>query len=209
MKALSIDQPYASLVAHGIKHWETRGQPLNGDMRPDGVLGLPGKRINAGERIAIAATIRKPPVVKAWDQGSIPPTVCPPTAWDVLPEWEQTSENEYRGGEFKWIGPLGAILCTVEVVGVLPIRSHLENPHLEGPNPALRDWSAWICHEVDIDRLTLDVDGCENVDISDQIPFGIWTPGRWAYELADVQLLPEPIPVKGKQGLWEWELSSD
>ena len=38
--------------------------------------------------------------------------------------------------------------------------------------------------------------------------FGDWTPGRYAWELANVQMLPEPIPAKGKQGLWNWGAKS-
>jgi hypothetical protein len=34
--------------------------------------------------------------------------------------------------------------------------------------------------------------------------FGDYTPGRFAWLLADVQALPEPIPAKGALGLWEW-----
>jgi hypothetical protein len=29
---------------------------------------------------------------------------------------------------------------------------------------------------------------------------GDWSPGRWAWKLAHPQLLPEPVPYKGKQG---------
>lgn len=32
--------------------------------------------------------------------------------------------------------------------------------------------------------------------------FGDFSLGRFAWGLADVQVLPTPIPVKGKQGLW-------
>lgn len=35
--------------------------------------------------------------------------------------------------------------------------------------------------------------------------FGWYSLGRYAWELADVQLLPAPIPAKGQQGLWNWE----
>ena len=34
--------------------------------------------------------------------------------------------------------------------------------------------------------------------------FGDYTPGRYAWELSDVQKLEPPIPVRGAQGLWEW-----
>lgn len=35
--------------------------------------------------------------------------------------------------------------------------------------------------------------------------FGDFTSGRYAWEMTNVRRLPEPIPVKGKQGLWNWE----
>jgi activating signal cointegrator 1 len=35
--------------------------------------------------------------------------------------------------------------------------------------------------------------------------FGDYSEGRYAWELADVNQLSEPIPAKGQQGLWNWE----
>ena len=35
--------------------------------------------------------------------------------------------------------------------------------------------------------------------------FGDYTPGRYAWILEDIKPLDEPIPVKGKQRLWEWK----
>lgn len=35
--------------------------------------------------------------------------------------------------------------------------------------------------------------------------FGDWTAGRYAWELANVKILPALIPAKGKQGLWNWK----
>jgi hypothetical protein len=34
--------------------------------------------------------------------------------------------------------------------------------------------------------------------------FGDYTPGRYAWLLADVRPLDPPIPATGRQGLWEW-----
>lgn len=34
--------------------------------------------------------------------------------------------------------------------------------------------------------------------------FGDFTPGRWAWRLENVRRLEQPIPARGKQGLWEW-----
>jgi hypothetical protein len=33
---------------------------------------------------------------------------------------------------------------------------------------------------------------------------GNFAPGRWAWFLENVRLLPEPIPARGMQGLWTW-----
>lgn len=39
----------------------------------------------------------------------------------------------------------------------------------------------------------------------DELALGDYTPGRYAWKLANVKRLPEPIPAKGRQGLWNWE----
>lgn len=42
--------------------------------------------------------------------------------------------------------------------------------------------------------------------ISDQErSLGHWEPGRYAYKIENVRLLPEPVSARGKQGLWEWD----
>jgi hypothetical protein len=42
-------------------------------------------------------------------------------------------------------------------------------------------------------------------EITDQEhAFGDFSPGRFAWFLADIKLLPEPIPAKGSLSLWEW-----
>ncbi len=38
-----------------------------------------------------------------------------------------------------------------------------------------------------------------------ELLFGDWTPGRYAWEIKNVKMLDKPIPAKGKQGLWNWE----
>lgn len=39
----------------------------------------------------------------------------------------------------------------------------------------------------------------------DELALGDYTLGRYAWKLANVSRLPEPVPVKGKQGIWNWE----
>ena len=41
---------------------------------------------------------------------------------------------------------------------------------------------------------------------SRELVFGDYEPGRWAWELADVVRLPEPIPARGMLGLWDWQV---
>ncbi|MFZ5645662.1 MAG: ASCH domain-containing protein [Bacillota bacterium] len=43
----------------------------------------------------------------------------------------------------------------------------------------------------------------------DQIPFGDFTPGRYAWDLKGVNRLPEPVPVNGRLGLWDWVVPED
>lgn len=40
---------------------------------------------------------------------------------------------------------------------------------------------------------------------ADELALGDYTLGRYVWKLANVQKLPEPIPAKGRQGLWNWE----
>lgn len=38
-----------------------------------------------------------------------------------------------------------------------------------------------------------------------ELAFGDYTPDRYAWILEDVRMLPKPISVKGRLGLWDWE----
>lgn len=40
------------------------------------------------------------------------------------------------------------------------------------------------------------------VEVSDQAPFGDWTPGRWAWSLQSPIPFNEPVPMRGRQGIW-------
>lgn len=42
---------------------------------------------------------------------------------------------------------------------------------------------------------------------SDEYVFGDFRPGRYAWVLWDIRLLSEPVPAKGKLGLWDFEIS--
>jgi activating signal cointegrator 1 len=82
--------------------------------------------------------------------------------------------------------PLGAIVATCELVDCVPAWPDWASvePHFIGERgdqvwhvpPAEPEWS-----------------------------FGNYSPGRFAWLLADIRALPEPIPCKGALGLWNYE----
>lgn len=197
MKALWLHQPYPTLIELGVKSWETRGGPPNGPMRPDGVRGMPGLPIEPGERIAIVASKTEPTVgeeVGGW-------------------YWENTAADpecivRWRGPWVEHPAPLGVVVCTAVVAEALPIvdaelgwQLDTDTPHrailVDGPADPLLVVDAMSPHS--------------DWDISDQLPYGDWTPGRWAWRLTDVESVPsrpEPVVTRGnRQGVCEIEVT--
>lgn len=83
--------------------------------------------------------------------------------------------------------PLGAVIATAELVGCRLIR---KNPY-DGATHIFDDTDAVIC-----------IDGNE-------ILFGDWTPGRYAWKFANMVTLVHPIPAKGGQRLWNWDAPAE
>lgn len=210
MKAIWLRQPYPTLIEIGVKQWETRGGPPNGPMRPDGVRGMPGLAIEPGERIAVCA-------------GAKAPTICQVGAFDVMPHasdshvaWGGTAlhpgdwytyERPNPPGRVDEIAvlPLGVVVCTAVVAEALPIVE--PGPVMRPPAPTKR----WVAERLfpALGLAAWGVDGAAFVsaDISDQLPYGDWTPGRWAWRLTDaepVQSRPAPEVTRGnRQGVCE------
>ena len=46
-------------------------------------------------------------------------------------------------------------------------------------------------------------------ELDDEFLFGDWQEGRFAWQFANMKPLPEPIPAKGRQGLWEWNIGKE
>ena len=85
--------------------------------------------------------------------------------------------------------------------------------HTIGRDPTRRG-SMEITHDLPLGAIvaTCRLVRCERTeDIAPDLPpwelaFGDYEPGRWAWVLADVVRLPEPIPAIGHLGLWEWQV---
>lgn len=91
--------------------------------------------------------------------------------------------------------PAGAVVAAVELLDCVPIVQVLDV--MAGRAPS------WPNVQVNgADSAALVHPTGATVDVSDQIPLGDFAPGRWAWLLDGIRPLPEPVPVRGKQGLW-------
>jgi len=63
-----------------------------------------------------------------------------------------------------------------------------------------------VCQLVDIIRITED---SLNDMARRELALGDFTLGRYAWRLQGITILPYPIPVRGRQGLWEWDYSAE
>lgn len=141
MKAITIHQPWASLIAHGYKRFETRGW-----------------RTNYRGPIAIHAGLQ--------------------TDWRSV----QMIQHNYPAIWLKiYTLPTGRILAIAELT---ECWKSLDGKLIEAQSPGEKRVRFADTHE---------------------LYFGDFTPGRYAWELTNVRRLPEPIPARGQQGLWNWE----
>jgi len=143
MKALTIHQPWASLIACGAKVYETRSWKTNYRGRI---------AIHAGKKSAY----------------SVIDKMFPNTGEQTADEINFVyAVRERLGDEFEEDIPYGAVIATAELVDCKFITEQMIVSKLE--------------------KL-----------------FGDFTPGRFAWELRDIQVLAKPVPARGRQGLWEW-----
>ena len=97
--------------------------------------------------------------------------------------------------------PLGAVVAVARLVDVVPMVADSEPIRTLEVAPQLRivpmgggrDHRLWL----------FDGGLTPSVNVDAELPWGDFRPGRYAWLLADVVKLPEPIPARGKQGLWK------
>ncbi|WP_458414545.1 ASCH domain-containing protein [Schinkia sp. CFF1] len=149
MKAITIKQPWATLIALGEKKFETRSwqTKYRGEIA-----------IHAGKTI---------------DKG----------AFDEVAIMEALLRHGIKSKEEL---PTAAIIATVDLVE---------------------------CHKVTADYMSMydeEKAGTENGLLieGNEWWFGDYTEGRYAWELTNLYVLPEPIQAKGQLSLWEWKESS-
>ncbi len=162
MKAITIWQPWASLIACGAKKYETRSWATN-------------------YRGPIAIHVAKKDIYRMMN------TLPPEVVISVFNTFRRAYEAD--GGIQKRLASVqGCIIATAELVSCMHISHHSD---------------FGICASAESQHSN----GLRYILPSKQeMLFGDWTPGRYAWELANVQMLPEPVPAKGKQRLWEVEI---
>lgn len=194
MKAITVHQPWASLIALGHKTIETRPSPPNGPMRPDGVRGLPGLSIEHGERIAIHASSERWGISSA--RADMVRDHLPRSAYQTLNEVVADPEDCGTHTEY----PVGAVVATAVVANAVQVQELppdgggllwpfiLSDPAYGGATPdQTPTLSLWLGQDGPQEW----IDGT----------LGDFRPGRWGWLLTDVRRIT-PVPCKGKQGVW-------
>jgi len=147
VKAITIHQPWASLIAHGYKRFETRSW----------------------------TNYRGPIAIHAGLQSDFETVKM--LALNYTRIWHQISPL-----------PKGCIVAVAELVECWEIGRRI-----------FADGGIVIRNSR----------GEEKVPDLNEFYFGDFTPGRFAWELLNVRWLREPIPARGRQGLWNWEPPDD
>lgn len=152
MKALSLTQPWSSLVALGFKSVETRSW-----------------QTSYRGRIAIHAALN-------------------------VPVWVRRLGHLYEAfaGILGYEGlhpldfPRGKVVATARLVDCIPTEAVHWDPHYPVGAYGFTARGKWHVNPA-------------------EMPFGDYSPGRYAWLLADIERFPEPIPAKGARRLWNWE----
>lgn len=137
------------------------------------------------------------------------PTLTLHQPWSSLVAGEK-KQWETRSRRWKYTGPLAIHAAANDRAGKdfwwkQPFHDHLRD----------LGWVAWrflpFGKVLAVVRL-VECRPTEEVvkEISDlEQAFGDYRPGRWAYRLEMVYKFPQPIPARGFQGLWRWELPAE
>jgi hypothetical protein len=186
VKALTLHQPWASAIAEGIKTIETRSWSTS----YRGPLAIHAGKSTDWEGVAI----------DGWSLHAIDADVPEVRRLGSVHNGELVPDRYER--RFAFPAPLGAVVATAILADVVPIATANHEDHLN-----------FVCPHID-GALTLYrfEDGpwrqpTVAADMTDQRPWGDFSPGRFAWLLDDVRKLDEPIPARGRQGLWEWDES--
>lgn len=202
-RALTLHQPWAQLVALGVKTIETRSWSTS----YRGPLA-----IHAGKNTEYDGWKVGDYRFEQWFENvRHRAQECDCEGGEIAPSCMRGATRRpalTQGLDLVSFASLGAVVATCTLVDVVPMV----------PGDMRFDSGGGLIPEPDLPHLAVTrqeltlwqeepfVWGSPNefgeVDLADQRPYGDFSPGGFAWALADVRALPEPIPAKGRQGLW-------
>lgn len=162
MKALTLHQPWASLVAVGVKTIETRSWST-------------GYRGPLAIHAAKTAPLDGEEVGEWWWTWDVDHGIIVRQPSDANRSWREHS------------APLGAVVATCDLIDVVPFE-------------VLGFWASPTTPQVTV---TDEGPPCWLVD-THQCLYGDFSPGRYAWLLGGIEPMDEPIPARGRRGLWNW-----
>jgi hypothetical protein len=195
VKALTLHQPWAPAIAEGIKTIETRSWSTS----YRGPLAIHAGKSTEWEQVDI----------DGWTLHAIDADVPEVRRLGAVHNGELVPDRYERRLAFP--APLGAVVAVVNLVDVVPIGGPTSSSTgiFEGEEPATAGMDVVVHHpslgDWAPELLVLDRWNGPTENIDHELPWGDFTPGRWAWLPDDIRKLDEPIPARGRQGLWEWD----
>jgi len=172
MKAITLWQPWASLLACGAKQYETRSW---------------------------ATSYRGPIAIHAAARKCNTKDLCASTVYTIIQTIRPLVADKAKTTMYLPLEmlPFGTIIATAELINCWHIVHH------PGTDVDVAKHIK-VGAELDVPKKHPDFHRYI-VPTEQELLFGDWTPGCYAWEFANMTMLPEPIPAKGRQGLWNWE----
>lgn len=174
LPAVSLWQPWASLMALGVKTIETR---------PPWAMRL---RSLIGEDLAICST--KSEVVEEIEACAWPP-IYEPLTQDLFGKRRMPAS-------IRAALPRGSVLAVVRVAAVLPMVDAHEPIRTHPPRCIAVSPNVLTITEHDGDA------SASLLTIEDERPFGDYAPGRVGILTDNLRRLEHPVPCSGRQQVW-------
>ena len=174
MKAITLYQPWASLVACGAKHYETRSWAPPRELIGQTIA------IHAAKKIDKTAAALAEELIYGQHQ---------PGGFDLADKLEASFEgatDEMMGLFGQAVMPVGCVVCTARLDAAFQLGEAARGTGV----PA-----AAVVQRI----VSRSMPDCFTVRYDD---FGDYSPGRWAWLLRDVRPLNPPAPAKGAQGFF-------
>jgi len=201
VKAITVRQPYASLIAAGVKTIETR--PRQTHYRGRAAIHAAKREPIHGDELGDSAWY--------WE-------------WDfdhgIITNWRTLASRP---------APLGAVVASAVLTDCVPMHDTCAEPIPDDLLYVTIDGRGLYRQQVIGDPWV--ASNVVATDLTDQLPYGDFTPGRWALLLDDIKpttercpwcwggavdtdgwcrvcdddLRCDPIPARGQQAIpWEW-----